>query len=176
MLSFIFKTELTLVYAIVIMIPVYSVQFMFVYANRIPGMEGLSAMSERIGISGVLASELRWPMAEQFLYFFNLALLFLCISCYWIQFKFNQNRLLIDLFIDKVTDSHASISWKFLFFALKYIHWLVLFLLCWSGANNLNHFKNLGFMTFFVVYTLSEYAYRKTCKLLVVFVAFFIIG
>jgi hypothetical protein len=36
--------------------------------------------------------------------------------------------------------------------------------------------RNLGFMLFFVFYTASEYLYRKTSKLLVLFISFFIIG
>lgn len=64
LLSFIFNTGFTLVYAIVIMIPSYSLQFIFMYANRIPGTEGLSEVSEKIGISGRLDIELEMPVAE----------------------------------------------------------------------------------------------------------------
>jgi len=45
-----------------------------------------------------------------------------------------------------------------------------------NGAQNLNHFRNLGFMFFFVIYTASMDFYRKTSKALVLFVAFFIVG
>ena len=43
-------------------------------------------------------------------------------------------------------------------------------------SGDLNRLRNLGFMLFFVVYTASEYLYRKTSKILVVFIAFFICG
>lgn len=98
------------------------------------------------------------------------------ISCYWLTYEHDQNNLLIDLFIDKVTNKFAPIYWKFLFFILKYIHALVLFILFWRGSDNLNHAKNLGFMVFFIIYSASEYVYRKTSKLLVIFMVFFISG
>jgi hypothetical protein len=82
----------------------------------------------------------------------------------------------VDFFINKITDKYASVSWKFIFFILKYIHGLVLLVLFWEGSDNLNHFKNLGFMVFFIIYSASEFIYRKTSKLLVIFVVFFIGG
>jgi hypothetical protein len=100
----------------------------------------------------------------------------MCISSFWLSYEHDQNNILVNFFIDKVTNKYASIVWKFLFFILKYIHGLVLLILVWRGSNNLNHFKNLGCLIFFIIYSASEYIYRKTSNLLVIFMVFFIGG
>ena len=76
---------------------------------------------------------------------------------------------------DRVYDNNCSIMWKFLFYALKSVHILVLISLFYTGYQNLDTFQNLGFMVFFVVYVTNDTLYRKTSKLLVVFIAFFIL-
>ena len=40
---------------------------------------------------------------------------------------------------------------------------------------NLKSLRNLGYMVFFVIYTAYENIYRKTSKLLIVFMSFFIL-
>lgn len=45
-----------------------------------------------------------------------------------------------------------------------------------NGAGQLNNLRNLGFMIFFIVYSASEEAYRKTSSLLVIFLSYFILG
>jgi hypothetical protein len=45
-----------------------------------------------------------------------------------------------------------------------------------NGAQKINNFRNLGLMSFFVVYTTYEHLYRKTSKLLIIFNAFVILG
>jgi hypothetical protein len=52
----------------------------------------------------------------------------------------------------------------------------VLVILFINGAGQLNNLRNLGFMIFFIVYSASEEAYRKTSNLLVIFLAYFIVG
>lgn len=162
-------------YSIVLMIPVYSLQFCIVYGSRIPYLSSLY-FSEYEGFGSSLNRELAQPVSEQILFFWILTLFYMCISSFWLSYEHDQNNILVNFFIDKVTNKYASIVWKFLFFILKYIHGLVLLILVWRGSNNLNHFKNLGCLIFFIIYSASEYIYRKTSNLLVIFMVFFIGG
>jgi hypothetical protein len=45
-----------------------------------------------------------------------------------------------------------------------------------TGCSNLNNFKNLGYVLFFCFYTAYEDFYRKTCALLILFIATYIVG
>lgn len=84
---------------------------------------------------------------------------------------------MMNFLINKViVKDYYQIWWNLLFFVLKYIQSVALVALFINGSNNLNHLRNLGFMLFFVCYTASEYLYRKTSKLLVIFVVFFVGG
>ncbi len=69
-----------------------------------------------------------------------------------------------------------DLTWKFIFFMMKYLHIFALICLFINGAENLNSFRNLGFMMFFIVYTTNEWLYRKTSSILSIFISFFIIG
>lgn len=83
----------------------------------------------------------------------------------------------MNFLINKImTRDSGQMAWNMLFFVFKYIQSVALVALFINGSNNLNHFRNLGFMFFFVVYTSSEYLYRKTSKCLVIFIAFFVGG
>jgi hypothetical protein len=65
-------------------------------------------------------------------------------------------------FAEKIHSKSASVIWKLLFLALRYIQSLVLIILFLNGSHKLNNFRNLGFMVFFVVYAGSEKLYRNT--------------
>ena len=63
-----------------------------------------------------------------------------------------------------------------MFFVVKYLHIVVLISLLVDAMNRLNTFRGLGFLTFFIVYTASEWLYRQTSRLLSIFISFFILG
>ena len=75
-----------------------------------------------------------------------------------------------------LSKENGSIFWKFLFYVLKYIQTAVLVGIFLSGSDNLNTFKNLGFMVFFVIFTASEQLYRQWSRILILFTSFFIFG
>ena len=77
-------------------------------------------------------------------------------------------------FKEKILIKKSSVLWKFLFLVLRYIHSLVLIILFLNGSHKLNHFRNLGFMIFFVLFAGSEWIYRKCSFMLTIFIAFFI--
>ena len=70
----------------------------------------------------------------------------------------------------------GSIIWKFLFFMLKNIQSLVLIVLFINGAKNFNTMEHLGYLIFFVIFTTNEALYRRTSKLLTIFVGGFILA
>ena len=78
--------------------------------------------------------------------------------------------------IDKIKSPNASVVYKLAYFIFKHIHSVVLVILFIQGSGNLNSFKSLGFMLFFVVYTAYHQTYRSTSFLLIMFVSFFIIA
>ena len=63
-----------------------------------------------------------------------------------------------------------------MFYFFRYIQFFVLVLLFIKGSSDMNSFRNLSMMTFFVIYTTSESVYRKTGSILILFEGFFIIG
>ena len=76
---------------------------------------------------------------------------------------------------EEIVKNGSTLS-KLFFFALRHIQKVVLFLLFINSSSDLNNFQHLGNMLFFVVYSTYESAYRKTGKLLTVFVSFFLFG
>jgi len=82
--------------------------------------------------------------------------------------------LKISLFT-KMESKITSILWKFLFFFMKSIHTLALFLLFVLGAFEMNLY-NLGLMFFFMIFTAFPACYRRCSVLLVIFASFFIWG
>jgi hypothetical protein len=79
------------------------------------------------------------------------------------------------MYFHKVSKEGCSIFWKFLFYALKYIQTFVLVGI-FLNAKNVNTLRNLGFMMFFVIYTASEYLYRHTSRIMILFTSLFIFG
>lgn len=152
------------------MIPVYTLEFCVVYAMRIPVVCNEQFISQ---FAPYFNFKYHMPVLEQLLYFSILACFYMSVSCFKLAFTHNQDKGMKSYFFKRCRDSTV---YKFLFFFLKHIQTLVLICLFINGAQNLNHFRNLGFMLFFVVYTASMDLYRKTSKALVLFVAFFIVG
>jgi len=62
------------------------------------------------------------------------------------------------------------------FFFVRHIQSVTLLTLFLIGIADFNNLQNLGFMIFFVIYTAYEEVYRRTSKLLILFIGFFILG
>lgn len=71
-------------------------------------------------------------------------------------------------------DDKSSLMWRFLFFFLSYVHLIVLFILLFLGLDG--SVISIGYMIFFIVYTLFPDFYRKTSVLLIIFTSIFIWG
>jgi hypothetical protein len=82
----------------------------------------------------------------------------------------------MESFESKIVDPKSSNLWKFVFFGLKNIQTVVLIILFINGSDHINNLENLGYMLFFVIYTTYEKLYRKTSKLLTIFISFIIFG
>ena len=119
---------------------------------------------------------MKFPIAEKILYFVILANLFLFLSCMKLVQDHKQETLLKNFMYKKIKEGTNSIGWNFLYFFFKYIQCIVLVILFINGAGQLNNLRNLGFMIFFIVYSASEEAYRNTGNLLIIFLAYFIVG
>lgn len=121
-------------------------------------------------------------------------MLFLSISCFRIVYLLQQKEALnkgieltpsqntedgsdtLTLYILKKLKSEKSSSiWKVSFYIFRYIHVIMLFILLMEASADLNHFRALGFIMMFSFWTISESTYRKTVKILISFMSFFII-
>lgn len=78
-------------------------------------------------------------------------------------------------FFEERIQNHYHVIWKIIYLTAKYWHYLVLLFLFLNGKE-INKLRNLGFISFFTVYTASEWLYRETSVLLNVFISFFIFG
>ena len=172
--SFIIPSKLALFFCFVIMLPIYAMEFVLMYGMRI---EVVNQYWFFVKYGKPWDFEMKFPIIEQFLYFFILALFCMTVSCFKLAHDINQNDSMLNFLINKiVVRERGQMAWNMLFFVLKYIQSVALIALLVNGSNNLNHLRNLGFMFFFVVYTSSEYLYRRTSKCLVMFIAFFVGG
>lgn len=79
-------------------------------------------------------------------------------------------------FLKNKIEHEDSTFWKSSFYVLKYIHIIMLAILFIIGSQDMNHLRALGLMILFSFWTLSEYHYRKTVKLLIPFMSYFILG
>ena len=113
-------------------------------------------------------------VTEQTAMFFTLCLFYAMISCYIVTFKREKDKL-YQFFKKRINDPRFSDNWKLIFFASRYVQAIVLLTLFLNGISDINNMKNLGFMVFFVVYTAYEEVYRKTSRLLTLFISMFIV-
>jgi hypothetical protein len=91
------------------------------------------------------------------------------------QLDKKDNEEVKNSFFNKMRTNDTSILWKFLFFFLKYIHILTLFLIFFLGVTNIDLY-NLGLMFFFIVFTAEPSWYRNGSIFLIIFAGFFIWG
>jgi hypothetical protein len=120
----------------------------------------------------------RWTMEnktlEQLLFYVIMSNFFMMISGYFLTFQHNQDEMIIEHIRQLMTDKNKSIIYKVGFWILKYIQSLVLIILLYMGYTELNHFANLMFMLFFVVYTAFINFYRLTSKSMTILFSYLI--
>ena len=151
-LSFIMTTTNTLFVSVVIMVPLLSWEFIFIYCSRVPKIKDTEFFL-------MYGKYFRWTMwnstLEQFLMLTTLLLFYMMFSSYLkrIDEPARENGL-IRFFRGRIMGQRMF--WIWVFFALRYVHIGVLVYLFVRGINNLDSFNNLGYMVFFVVYTAYE--------------------
>jgi len=101
------------------MIPVYTWEFLMVYGIRIPHIKAELTMYKDYG--DIFDFKMKFPIVEQFIYFFNLSMLFICVGCFKLAFEYDQNKYLLNQFELKIKSKDSSIWWRFLFYTLKNI-------------------------------------------------------
>mmetsp|Transcript_21580 Transcript_21580/g.33241 ORF Transcript_21580/g.33241 Transcript_21580/m.33241 type:complete len:403 (-) Transcript_21580:1545-2753(-) len=172
-LTFILPVNATFFFSILVMLPLLSWEFIFVYGIRIPVVNE-TYFFETYG--SYFSWHMRVSITEQTFMFLTLALFYMMISCLMIVVDQDKENSLLKFFKKRINDPRFSNTWKIIFFSSRYIQSIVLLTLFLNGIGNINSVKNLGFMIFFVVYTAYEEAYRRTSKLLVFFISMFILG
>jgi hypothetical protein len=171
--SFVFPMQFSMFLCLVFLVPVYSWEFSIVYGMEIPYLKDRPYYTK---YRNLYPDHLQRPVLELALYFLIMTLCFMSVSSFKLLFDYKQEDVLKVLFTRKILSKNSTIRWRFLFFILKNIQILVLIVLFINGSGNLNKFKNLGFMIFFIAFTSSEQLYRKTGWILTLFIAFFIYG
>lgn len=169
-MTFILPYKVMFFFSIVIMIPIYSFEFIMVYGNHIY-LLGDSAFFQKY-------SMFKWTMEnkmlEQLLFYVIMSNFFMMISGYFLTFQHNQDEMIIENIRKLMKDKNKSIIYKFGFCILKYIQSLVLIILLYMGYKELNHLANLMFMLFFVVYTAFINFYRLTSKSMTILFSYLI--
>ena len=100
----------------------------------------------------------------------------LMTSATYLSVEHEQNKTLKDEFFKRLLDPTRSKLWKFAFYLFRYIQLLVLLTLFLFGEQHIDLLPNLVYICAFVVYTTYERLYRKSSKLLIVFLALQILG
>ena len=100
----------------------------------------------------------------------------LMTSATYLSVEHEQNKTLKDEFFKRLLDPTRSKLWKFAFYLFRYIQLLVLLTLFIFGEQHIDLLPNLVYICAFVVYTTYERLYRKSSKLLIVFLALQIFG
>lgn len=118
LMSFVFKQQVVLFFSVVVMIPLYSIEFIIVYGSRIPFIQD-TALFQRYSV--YYSFEMQYPVLEQFLFFIILIGFYLTASCFKLGNHQDQNEILIRFIYSKVSSKETSLFWKLLFFVLKYI-------------------------------------------------------
>lgn len=86
----------------------------------------------------------------------------------------NVENALIRFFRQRI--QNRKLRWIWVFYSCRWAHIIILVVLFTTGVKDLNSLNNLGYLGFFVIYTAYEAAYRYSCRILIVFSAFFIVG
>jgi hypothetical protein len=119
LMSFVLPLNHVLFFSFVVMLPIYSAEFILMYGMRIPVVN----KTEFFMMYGQnFDFEMKFPILEQLLYFLILVLFCMTISCFKLSFEINQNESMLNLLIGKIVLKDTNqILWSMLFFVLKYI-------------------------------------------------------
>jgi hypothetical protein len=120
LISFVLPSHLVLFLSFVLMLPIYTAEFVLMYGSRIPVVKDLEFFSK---YGKAFSPYMRFPVLEQFLYFIILTLFFMTISCFKLSYEINQKQSMKNFLITKIEDrtNPNQMFWNFLFFVLKYI-------------------------------------------------------
>jgi hypothetical protein len=172
-MSFTFDYKITFLMSNVALNPMLILEFVMLYGNNISSVKE-TAFFKSYG--SFFAIDHKHGILERSFLFFVLMIFSMMLSCFILEFKSQDKEKIHRFFAKRIQDPKYSKGWKFLFYFLKYIHTFALLILAIYGGKNLNNLKNMGFMLFFCFYTAYESLYRKTCGLLITFIAIFIVG
>jgi hypothetical protein len=152
------------------MLPVLFYEFLFIYAMRIPVVKDTYVMQ-------TFGAYMSWPMkdrmTEQVLFYVTLATFFMMPYCLYALHKIKKpENALLNFFKLRIKNpKYMNTLWIVEFQFLKYVQLILFLFLFYNGMKNLNSVQNLAYMGFFVIYTAYEAVYRRTSKILVIFVA-----
>lgn len=170
-MTFILPYKVMFFFSIVIMIPIYSFEFIMVYGNHVYLVGDSSFFQQYPMFKWTMEAK----MLEQLLFYVIMSNFFMMISGYFLTFQQNQDDMIIEAIRKRMTDKNKSMIYKFAFWILKYIQSLVLITLLYLGYSELNHLANLAFMLFFVVYTAFINFYRVSSKAMTVLFSYLIL-
>lgn len=170
-LSFILSTKNTLFLSVVVMIPMLTWEFTFIYMSKVHKIRD----TEFFKLFGkYYRFDMINPTLEQFFMLVTLLLFYMMISSY---LKAIDNKPAENGFIRffRIRIHAKKVLWIWVFFFCRYVHLVILVYLFYRGVSDLDCFNNLGYMIFFVVYTAYESIYRKTGGILIFFTASFVV-
>jgi hypothetical protein len=152
------------------MVPIYSFEFIMIYGSHIY-LVGDTEFFQRYPM-------FHWKMPnqtlEQLLFYIIMSNFFMMYSAYLLTYQYNQDTLITGKIKKLMTSQTSNIMWKFSFWILKYIQSIVFIILLYNSYSHLNHFANLMYMLFFVIYTANIRLYRKTSLSIIVFFSYLI--
>ena len=170
LLSFVVHTYSFVSFVVVVVVPIFTIDFLFLYFINIPefivvqGFKG-TYLYTLIGYEYVI------PSLEIALMFVTVAFLIMLIPSKPIlkitRHDFKKN------FFERLSNKNSNFMWQLLFYILKRIHIPILLLVFILGVYEMNIYY-IGIMFFFVVFAASLSTYRRAGLLLVCYSAFFI--
>lgn len=167
--TFLLPENIYLLLAITSYLPLMLWEFIFVYAIKIPIVQETKFVKF---LGQYYVWDMKSELLERLLMFTTLSIFSMQISSYYFRLSLPKNEnYAFKFFNSRCLDPQYSIMYKFAFLCLKHVQALVLFVLFYSGTGEINTFKNLSFMIFFVIFTAYEDFYRKYNKLLTLFVS-----
>jgi hypothetical protein len=169
-MTFILPYKVMFFFSIVVMIPIYSFEFVLVYGNNIYLVNDYPFFQKY----SLFKWTMEYKMLEQLLFYVIMSNFFMMVSGYFLTFQHNQDEMIIKAIRDRMLAKDKSIIYKFGFWILKYIQSLVLIILLYMGYTELDHLANLMFMLFFVVYTAFINFYRVTSKSMTILFSYLI--
>lgn len=118
LLSFIFSARTTLLLSSAFMVPLYTFEFIVVYGCQLQVIQDIDFFKK---YGQYFVTDMKRPILEQNLYFLNLLLWYMTIGSLKLAFDRQGSGSLGRFFAEKIHSKSASVIWKLLFLALRYI-------------------------------------------------------